>query len=159
MEIRRAREKDLPGLGRLLDQVLTVHARGRPDIFRAGTRKYTDDELRELLADDARPVFVAVREGAPDGEILGYAFCVMQDYAGSNNLQPIRTLYIDDLCVDEDARGHHVGTALYQRVVSYARAQGCHNLTLNVWACNPSARRFYEAMGMSPQKTCLERVL
>ncbi|QOY60376.1 GNAT family N-acetyltransferase [Thermophilibacter immobilis] len=159
MEIRRAGEKDLPGLGRLLDQVLKVHAQGRPDIFRAGTRKYTDDELREILADDTLPVFVAVREGAPDGEILGYAFCVMRDYAGSNNLQPIRTLYIDDLCVDESARGHHVGMALYQHVVSYARAQGCHNLTLNVWACNPSAQRFYEAMGMSPQKTCLEQML
>ena len=143
---------------RLLGQVLTVHAEGRPDLFRAGTRKYTDDELLALFADDAHPVFVAVDE--KDGErVLGHAFCAVQDYRGSNNMQPILSIYIDDICVDEAARGQHVGTALYRHVIAYARELGCHNVTLNVWECNPGARAFYEAMGMSVQKTCLEQVL
>lgn len=155
MQIRRADERDLAGLDALLSQVLEVHAAGRPDLFRTGTRKYTDDELRVLLADDARPVFVAV-EG---GRVLGHAFCVLEDHAGSACLQPVRTLYIDDICVDEAARGHGVATALYRHVVAYARRLGCHNVTLNVWECNPGARAFYDAMGLVPQKTCLEQVL
>ena len=155
MQIRRADERDLAGLDALLSQVLEVHAAGRPDLFRTGTRKYTDDELRVLLADDARPVFVAV-EG---GRVLGHAFCVLEDHAGSACLQPVRTLYIDDICVDESARGHGVATALYRHVVAYARRLGCHNVTLNVWECNPGARAFYDAMGLVPQKTCLEQVL
>ena len=155
MQIRRADERDLAGLDALLSQVLEVHAAGRPDLFRTGTRKYTDDELRVLLADDARPVFVAV-EG---GSVLGHAFCVLEDHAGSASLQPVRTLYIDDICVDEAARGHGVATALYRHVVAYARGLGCHNVTLNVWECNPGARAFYDAMGLVPQKTCLEQVL
>ena len=158
MQIRRACERDLVAVDRLLGQVLTVHAEGRPDLFRAGTRKYTDDELLAMFADDARPVFVAVDE--KDGErVLGHAFCEVQDYRGSNNMQPFVSIYVDDICVDEACRGRHVGTALYRHVIEYARSLGCHNVTLNVWECNPGARAFYEAMGMSVQKTCLEQVL
>lgn len=155
MRIRRAGERDLAGVTSLLDQVLAVHAAGRPDLFRAGTRKYTDEELLAIFADDARPVFVAVEGDA----VLGHAFCEVNDYRQSNNMQPILSLYVDDICVDEAARGRRVGTALYEHVVSFARELGCHNITLNVWACNPGACRFYEAMGLVPQKTCLEQVL
>lgn len=155
MEIRRAEAGDLAGVHRLLEQVLAVHAEGRPDLFRAGTRKYTDEELLGIFADDARPVFVAVEGDA----VLGHAFCELNDYRQSNNMQPILSLYIDDICVDEKSRGRHVGTALYRHVLDYARELGCHNVTLNVWECNTGARAFYEAMGMSVQKTCLEQVL
>ena len=156
MEIRRATSEDLAGVHNLLSQVLEVHAAGRPDIFRSGTRKYTDAELLALFEDDSHPVFVAV---AVDGDVLGHAFCEVQDYRGSNNWQPIISLYIDDICVDERHRGHGVATALYQHVIDFARELGCHNVTLNVWECNPGARAFYDAMGMVPLKTCLEQVL
>lgn len=159
MVIRRACEQDMPGLVSLLEQVLMVHYEGRPDLFRAHTRKYADEELREIIADDERPILVAVDEGAAPGEILGYAFCVLEDHAGSASLQPIKTLYLDDLCVDEASRGRHVGTELYHAVLDLGRELGCHNVTLNVWACNPSALAFYEAMGLTPMKTCLEQVL
>ena len=155
MEIRRACEKDLAGVHSLLSQVLMVHAEGRPDLFRAGTRKYTDEELLSIFSDDTHPVFVAV----DGGRVLGHAFCEVQDFRGSNNMQPYLSIYIDDICVDEKSRGQHVGTALYQHVLAYARELGCYNVTLNVWTCNPGAQRFYEAMGMTPLKTCLEQVL
>ena len=156
MQVRRACEKDLAGVHELLNQVLAVHAAGRPDIFRAGTRKYTDAELLAMFEDDTHPVFVAVDDG---GAVLGHAFCELQDYRKSNSWQPIMSLYIDDICVDEKIRGKHVGTALYQHVIDFAREKGCHNVTLNVWECNPGARAFYDAMGMTPLKTCLEQVL
>lgn len=145
-------------MDRLLGQVLEVHASGRPDLFRSGTRKYSDEELLAIFSDDARPVFVAV-DDPEDGRVLGHAFCELQDYRASNNMQPILSIYIDDICVDEACRGHGVATALYQHVLGYAREIGCHNVTLNVWECNPGARAFYDAMGMSVQKTCLEQVL
>ena len=159
MQIRRAVETDIPGIDRCLSQVLAVHAAGRPDLFVPGTRKYTDSELRDILDDGLRPVFVAVEEDAEPGAILGYAFCEVQDFSGSNNMQPIRTLYIDDLCVDSEARRGHVGSSLYRRVLAWARENGFHNVTLNVWECNPGARAFYEAMGMSVMKICMEQVL
>lgn len=156
MKIRRAKETDIEGLDRLLRQVLDVHHNGRPDLFRAGAKKYTDSQLKEILADDARPVFVAADEA---GQVMGYAFCVFLEHKGDNILTDIRTLYIDDLCVDETLRGRHIGRALYEFVLAYAKENGCYNVTLNVWACNESAMRFYESCGLKPQKIGMEVIL
>lgn len=156
MEIRRATTTDIPGLNRLLEQVLMVHHNGRPDLFKPGGKKYTDQELTELLADDSRPIFAAVDES---GYMLGYAFCVFQQHLNNNILTDIRTLYIDDLCVDENCRGQHIGKALYDHVLTFARASGCYNVTLNVWSCNPNAVAFYEKMGLKPQKIGMETIL
>ena len=159
MHIRRAAVRDLSGVSALLEQVLDIHHEGRPDIFRANTRKYTDDELVRIFDDDSRPVFVAVDEGVGSEEVLGYAFCIHQQHVDDNVLTDIRTLYIDDLCVSERARGRHIGSALYRHVLDYARETGCYNVTLNVWACNEGARLFYERMGLTPQKIGMETIL
>ena len=155
MNIRHAEARDLPALNRLLCQVLNVHHTGRPDIFKAGAKKYTDGELLEILKDEKRPVFVAEDEE----DVLGYAFCVFIRHENNNILTDIKTLYIDDLCVDERTRGTGVGRALYDYVVAFAKREGCYNLTLNVWACNESAIRFYEKQGLRPQKIGMETIL
>lgn len=159
MIIRHATIQDIPGLERLLSQVLDVHHAGRPDLFKPHARKYTTAQLQQLLADPSRPIFVAVAEAAAPGEIMGYAFCEHQQHIDDNILTDIKTLYIDDLCVDELQRGKHVGSALYQHVLHYARQQGFYNVTLNVWALNEGAHRFYERMGLAPQKYGLEVIL
>ncbi len=156
MTIRNAQKSDIPAISHLLGQVLMVHHNGRPDLFKADCTKYTPDELAVLLADNSRPVFAAFDDA---GEMLGYAFCILQEHKNDNILTDIRTLYIDDLCVDEAARGQHVGTALYEYVLDYARSIGCYNVTLNVWTCNASAMKFYEALGLAPQKIGMEQIL
>lgn len=156
MKIRRVQEKDMKDLDRLLFQVNMVHHKGRPDLFKAGQRKYTDDQLLEIIQDDKRPVFVAENE---EGNVVGYAFCIFQQRLNDNILTDIKSLYIDDLCVDEACRGQHVGSALYEYVKDFAREQGCYNLTLNVWALNEGARRFYEKCGLRPQKIGMETIL
>ena len=156
MDISRATPNDMEAINKLLLQVLTVHHEGRPDIFKENTKKYTDAELLEIIADDTKPIFVAKDA---DGKIIGYAFCIFQQHTNSNILTDIRTLYIDDLCVDETCRGKHVGKSLYEYVVQFAKQSGCYNITLNVWALNESAMRFYEACGMKVQKTGMETLL
>lgn len=159
MNIRRATKTDMPGINKLLHQVLMVHHNGRPDLFKANVKKYTDEELEKIIADDMAPIFVAVEENAPEGEILGYAFCVFQQHIGDNILTDIKTLYIDDLCVDEEKRGAHIGKQLYEYVLTFAKMQECYNVTLNVWSCNESAMRFYEKCGLIPQKIGMEIIL
>lgn len=156
IEIRQANETDIKGLNRLLEQVLMVHHRGRPDLFKAGAKKYTEEQLRAILKDEARPVFAAVDAR---GEMLGYAFCVFQQHKDDNILTDIKTLYIDDLCVDEAKRGQHIGRRLYEYVLAFARESGCYNVTLNVWSCNESAMKFYERCGLKPQKVGMETIL
>ena len=154
--IRRAEERDIPRIGILLGQVLDVHHHGRPDLFRADARKYDDDQLRGIIVDDSRPIFVADLEDKP---VVGYAFCILQHHPHDSILTDVTTLYVDDLCVDSDVRGEHVGSALYRHVVAFARRSGCHNVTLNVWSCNPGAVAFYEHMGLRPYRIGMETVL
>ncbi len=155
MNIRRAKESDINAVDKLLYEVHKVHSDVRPDLFKAGSKKYTDGELRQILSDDGRPVFVAEK----DGNVLGYIFCVHQQYIGNNSLTDIKTLYIDDLCVDENARGMNIGRSLYNYAVDYARENGFYNVTLNVWADNINAVKFYEKLGLKIQKIGMEKIL
>lgn len=156
ISVRRAAERDIPAIMALLVQVNMVHHVGRPDLFKGPTTKYTEAELAALLESDDTPVFVGVDEA---GRVLGHGFCVVQRQANSRLMTGITTLYIDDICVDEAARGLGVGRALYEHILEHARALGCYNVTLNVWSCNPGAMRFYEKLGMKPYKVGMETIL
>ena len=156
MNIRRAEEKDMGELNRLLLQVCLVHHKGRPDLFKYGAKKYTYEELRAIIHDDKTPIFVAVDEKE---EVMGYAFCIFQQHINNNILTDIKTLYIDDLCVDETIRGKHIGKSLYEHVLNFAKESGCYNVTLNVWSLNESAMKFYEKCGLKPQKIGMETIL
>ena len=152
--VRKATKRDVQAIIELLHQVDMVHHVIRPDLFKPNTTKYNEQELEALLEDERKPVFVY-----DDGQVLGHAFCLITEVKGHKLLQNIKTLYIDDICVDEKARGKHVGTALYEHVRDYAKSIGCNNITLNVWEGNDPALSFYRNMGMKVQKTTMEIIL
>ena len=103
-----------------------VHHMGRPDLFKGeNNRKYTNEQLREIIHDEQRPIYVAVDE---TGLVTGYAFCIFQQHLGDTILTDIKTLYIDDLCVDENIRVRHIGKSLYECVLEFAKEQGCYNV-------------------------------
>ena len=155
MEIRLANNHDIPGLIHLLKQVGEVHHQIRPDLFRSGAQKYSEADLVELLQDPLRPVFA----GMENGKMLGYCFCVIEEVKGDSVLRDVKSLYIDDLCVDETCRGQGVATKIYDRVCAYARSIGCRSVTLNVWCGNDNAMAFYERRGMKPRKIYMEAIL
>ena len=156
MSIRLAQTKDIDRINVLLSQVLEIHHNGRPDLFKGGTKKYTNEELTEIINDPKKPIFVYVDE---DDRVIGYAFCIIQQHVNNNILTDVKTLYIDDLCVDENIRGRQIGKKLYEYVLSYSKKFGCYNLTLNVWSLNDNAIKFYEKCGMKPQKIGMETIL
>ena len=143
IRVRRAQDKDIKRVTELLAQVLELHADLRPDLFIHGTTKYTENQLSDIFADEKTPVFVAVDDC---DTVQGYAFCILKEPAFATNMTDIKTLYIDDLCVDSNARGRHI-----------AKQTGCYTVTLNVWEGNDSARHFYEKMGMFVRETQMER--
>lgn len=149
--IRPAESRDLEVVNTLLGQVLSVHHASRPDLFRPVGKKYTDEELLSIFKNPDTPVFVYDKEGS----VLGYAFCVIR-HQESGALKPLKTLYLDDLCVLDSARGLHIVTSLFDYVKAFAKKKGCHNITLHVWEGNPGAKAFYEAQGMAPQYTSME---
>ena len=153
--IRFASEKDVSKITDLLSQVCLIHHKGRPDLFKIG-RKYSEAELKEIFSDPNRPVLVSVNE---KDQVMGYCFCIYRRHLQHSVLTDVKTLYIDDLCVEETLRGKHIGKELYEAALQLAAENGCYNVTLNVWSCNPSALRFYEACGMTPQKIEMEQIL
>lgn len=153
MTIRRAKDKDVPAVLRLLSQVLEIHAAIRPDIFISGSTKYSDAELRAMFADEEKPVYVAVNDA---DEVLGYAVCCVRQPPFASTMRPRKSLFIDDLCVDEACRGQRIGEELYRFVVEQAKRKGCAAVTLNVWEGNDAAMAFYRKMGMQPKETQME---
>ena len=152
MHLRFALETDIPAMIALLRQVGQVHHEVRPDIFRSGAQKYDEAALQELLKDASRPIFIAEEAG----RVLGYCFCILEETRNDSVLVDNRTLYIDDLCVDANCRGQHVGKQLYDHACAYARQQKCQSITLNVWCGNDSAMAFYQKRGMKPRKIYME---
>jgi ribosomal protein S18 acetylase RimI-like enzyme len=149
--IRKAKKEDIERIIVLLHQVNMVHHEIRPDLFKPHTTKYDEQELETMLNDESNPIFVF-----DDNMVLGYAICQVSEVMNNHLLEDIKTLYIDDICVDENARGKHVGKALYEYARDYAKSIGCNNLTLNVWEGNVPALHFYRSMGMHVQKTTME---
>lgn len=156
MHIRKAEEKDILKIMELLGQVLQIHADIRPDIFIPGTTKYTEVELKVLLKEEKKPIYVAVNE---EDVCIGYAFCQLQEQPFSNNMVPFKSLFIDDLCVDRQIRGQHVGESLFEYAKLEAKKLNCYEVTLNVWAGNTSAEKFYEKMGMRTKERQMEYIL
>ena len=155
LTVRRAEEGDIPAILNLLVQVDLVHHNGRPDLFKGPATKYSGAELKGILADENTPVFVCT-DG--EGRVLGHGFCILQHTGGCLMVEH-DTLYIDDICVDEGARGRGAGRALYEHILGFAREKGCYNVTLNVWSCNPGAMAFYEKLGLVPYKVGMEKIL
>ena len=155
MTIVRAERRHIGAMIDLLQQVGEVHRVIRPDIFCDGAQKYDEIALSALLREESRPIFIAESEE----KVLGYCFCVLKDYRGSGVQTDRLELYIDDLCVDEAARGQGVATALYRHVTAYAKSLGCAFVTLNVWFGNEGAMGFYEHMGLTPRHIMMEQKL
>lgn len=151
--IRLAETKDIDGIYQLLIEVLNIHHRIRPDLFKEGVTKYTKDELKDIIEQKKMLIFVYV-----DKQVLGHCFCSIQNISETHNQYGYKTMYIDDLCVLDKARGQNIGTKLYDYAVEYAKKEGCYNITLNVWNGN-DAINFYQKNGLNAQKITLERIL
>lgn len=154
--IRRAKVEDIPSINNLLTQVLHIHHIGRPDIFKGSGQKYTDKELEELIEKTEDPIFIYEDN---NGNVLGHCFCQTIDREEKPNAYAYKTLYIDDLCIEESARGQHVGKALYDFTKNFAKENGYYNVTLHAWECNPKAVGFYKHLGMQIQQYTMEEVL
>ena len=156
MQIRYAEERDIDDILRLLVQVNMVHHTIRPDLFKGPATKYSREELAAMLHLEDDPIFVCTDD---DDRMLRYIFCQTEIVEESPLRTGIRSLYIDDLCVDEKRRGQHIGRMLTDYVTHFAREKGCYDITLNVWEGNDQALNFYRRNGFGVRKTVMEKIL
>ena len=152
MKIRKAEEKDIASLIELLKEVLAVHAEIRPDIF-SSTTKYNEADIKEILKDDKKPIYVAVND---EDKVLGYLFLEHKDNKEASNQKFRRTLYIDDICVSKEHRREGIGEALFNFAKELAISLKCDDITLNVWSGNEAALKFYTKHGFKERNAILE---
>ncbi|MCR5458005.1 MAG: GNAT family N-acetyltransferase [Clostridiales bacterium] len=156
MTIRPAEKRDIPKIMDLLDQVHDLHFKGRPDIFVDGITKYSPEEVEKIMSEDNSPIYVAVDK---KDNVLGYAFCIIKGNEGGISMTDIKTMYLDDLCVDKEHRKQGIGKKLFEYVCLKAKELGCYHVTLNLWTLNEDAQKFYESCGMSPMKVIMEKIV
>ena len=155
IRIRNAVISDIDKISSLLYQVQKVHSDVRPDLFVEGSRKYSDEQLRQIIADETRPVFVAEENGT----VVGYAFCAFVGNGGSTALADIKTLYIDDLGVDENHRGKGIGKLLYEHAVGFAKKSRLLQSYAQRLGRQLLSRCVLRKIGMKKQKIGMEIIL
>ena len=150
--IRLANTNDIDDINSLLYQVHKVHSDVRNDIFKEGMKKYSSEDVKEILNNPDKPIFVYEENNS----VVGYAFCVIKKTKNNSSLVDRIELYIDDLCVDNNHQGKGIGTNLYNYVKEYASKIKANSVTLNVWCFNEKAMMFYQKLGLKPLKVIME---
>jgi len=136
--VRRALPGDIPAILRLIVALATYER--EPDAVKA-----TEATLMQtLFAEDAR-VWAHVAEH--DGAVVGIAvwFLNYSTWTGRPGL------YLEDLFVDETARGTGAGKALFKALAEEADRLGCARIDWAVLDWNTPAMDFYRAIGGRPQ--------
>ena len=95
------------------------------------------DELARIVDHQANTLLVARDQGAIVGMLTLVTFPLPSG---------LRTR-IEDVVVDEEARGHGVGTALTMAAIDLARQQGARNVDLTSRASRAAANRLYQRLG------------
>ncbi len=86
-----------------------------------------------------------------DGQIVGLLALAMF---------PIPTgfrAWIEDVIVNESARGHGIGAALTQKAIDLAEAAGARTVNLTSRPSREAAGRLYERIGFAPRSTRIYR--
>lgn len=137
IDIRKAEEQDIPVILRFI-QSLADYERLRDSCVA------TEAQLRKTLFRDnpGAEVIIASIGGEPKGFALffhNYSTFLAQ-----------RGLYLEDLFVNPDARGHGVGYALLSALARIAIERDCGRLEWAVLDWNQLAIDFYKRIGARP---------
>ncbi|MBQ7699562.1 MAG: GNAT family N-acetyltransferase [Clostridia bacterium] len=152
MIIEKAKKEQAKEIVTLLKYICEVHRKGRPDVFISGQPKYDEEAVCRLI-DDENYRLVAATE---DGYVIGYMIAKIVENESGPHIKTVKTLYIDDICVDKRYAHKGVGTALFEEAKRIGKGSGCERIDLNVWAFNGAAIEFYKKMGMSVSRMSME---
>jgi len=153
IRMKKATLDDIDSIYDLLVDIADIHTTLRPDLFKSS--KYTKEELKEMINNDDY-IYVCVDES---NKVLGHIFLQIKDYTNSHNLVPVKTLYIDDLCVGKEYRNKGIGTFLMDFAKDFAKEFELYNIVLNAWVGNYDAMSFYDKQGMKVRSVSYEIIV
>ena len=138
VKIRAAVPADVPVIVSLIRD-LAQYEKAAP-----GALSLTEDLLRESLF-GARPAVEALIAAQAD-EVAGYALF----FHNFSSWRGKRGLFLEDIYVRPERRGHGVGKALFSEVMRIARERGCARMEWLVLDWNQTAIDFYRSQGAEP---------
>lgn len=128
------------------DELVDAFARLVPQLSRSSLPP-DRDALARMIAAGASDVFVA----RIDGRVVGSLTLVIFEIPTG-----VRA-WIEDVVVDEAARGHGVGEALNRAALERARARGAKTVDLTSRPSREAANRLYRRLGFVPRETNVYR--
>ena len=152
VNVRLAREEDLPRVNVLRRQVNDVHVAGKPEIFKPGFCDDLRDHLYTIWNDPRQDIVVAEIRG----NVCGFA--VLNHIVRPENPFMFERDYldIDEFGVDESFRRQGAASAMVRFIRDYAREKGFSRVELNMWEFNRGALAFYEAAGFKTYRRYME---
>lgn len=106
--------------------------------------------LAELVESPGTVVLLARRRGGEGGVIGSLTLVLFRIPTGLR-------AWIEDVVVDEDARGCGVGEALNRTALDSARARGCRTVDLTSRPSREAANRLYQRLGFTLRETNVYR--
>ena len=155
MEIKEACEKNINDIIELLIEANKYHSNLRPDLFNGKNPKYNYNDLLNIIHNPNMKIYVCII----NDKAIGHIFMILNNHKNDVVLNDFKTLYIDDICVKAEERGKGIASSLFDYIKKYAKDNGYYNIELNVWSFNDNAYKFYEKMGLKPQKVTMEKIL
>ncbi len=137
---------DVAECTRVTDEVVEALERLIPQLSRSNPPP-TRAELDEIVASPASVLLVARRDGAIVGSLTLVLFRIPTGVRA----------WIEDVVVDESARGAGVGEALNRHAVAMAKAAGSKTVDLTSRPSREAANRLYRRIGFEPRETNVYR--
>lgn len=132
--------------GEASDELVTAMAALIPQLSKSNPPP-TKAELAELIGSEASTMFVARVEGRIVGSLTLAMFRIPTGVRA----------WIEDVVVDDSARGHGVGEALNRAALDHAKAHGAITVELTSRPSREAANRLYQRMGFVPRETNVYR--
>lgn len=152
MTIRDMKLEDYDAVDTLMQQLHKIHVNGRPDLYVEMEHPYSKEELTEKIY-NKEVITLAAEE---EDRIVGLCIVVIKHRSGMVNM---KTAYVDDLVVDQSYQRRGIAKSLFQKAEERAKALGAERMDLTVWSFNENALKFYQSIGMVPQRYILEKPL
>lgn len=149
--IRDAVIEDFESYIKLYESLTEYHIQNRTDILKS-VPKFTKNDFKKFTK--SKNVFITVIE--KNQKIIGFSKWQIKKVRNNTHLQDRVIAFVDEFFIDSSFRRNGYGKKLWNAIVDAALKKGAQYVELYVWEFNENAQRFYENLGMTPQRTVME---
>ncbi len=154
MTVRFATADDFESVSRLSTQLAHSHIKGRPDILKAASKPNKREFKKSIKKNQF--YYTVIENG---GEIIGLCKWQLSVVRENKTFSDRTFAMIWEIIIAENYRHKGLGKLLFNKVAELAKDKGATSVELYVWEFNENAQKFYQSIGMKPQRILLEKMI